>query len=336
MMVIDFQNQEIWLLKTKSWKLTRLNSFHRYLRIQKNSINTFFLTFFCTKWYKLNCEKRKARFSCSFWQINMVWAAKTSQTREVEGAATHFFHVHVSGAIKKGKTFILTIKCGGGGGKSLTWLLGSKKEGCLWFTQKATPPPPLQDIKRKNITNRLRLWTVAAETGATDRQTSGRGKQPWKINQNKNSHYNIQILINLLLFQPCPWITVDFLTCRVSMASILLSKPSRSELTSLRSSLSLFRITCTFSWASRQSLPWARTCSEGCDCSSRVWGLALTSSWADSSWRDDTFCCESSSSRLICCTKIKDNKLNIFVLLNVFHLFMQWHVFVVFFSLLQK
>ena len=141
MMVIDFQNQEIWLLKTKSWKLTRLNSFHRYLRIQKNSINTFFLTFFCTKWYKLNCEKRKARFSCSFWQINMVWAAKTSQTREVEGAATHFFHVHVSGAIKKGKTFILTIKCGGGEGISLTWLLGNKNEGCLWFSQEANPPP---------------------------------------------------------------------------------------------------------------------------------------------------------------------------------------------------
>ena len=46
MTVIDFQNQEIWLLKTKSWKLTRLNIFHCYLRIKKlnkNFISYIFL-----------------------------------------------------------------------------------------------------------------------------------------------------------------------------------------------------------------------------------------------------------------------------------------------------
>lgn len=60
----------------------------------------------------------------------MVWAAKTSQTREVEGGSNTFFF-HVSGAIKKGKTFILTIKCGGREGISLRCLLGKKNEGCL-------------------------------------------------------------------------------------------------------------------------------------------------------------------------------------------------------------
>lgn len=120
------------------------------------------------------------------------------------------------------------------------------------------------------------------------------------------------------------------LTFCVSMASSLLSSPSRSELTSLRSSLSLFQITWTFSWASRHSLPWAWLCSEVWDCNSRVWGLVLTSSWADRSWRDDTLCCELSSSRLICCRKIKEMKesltdISLSLNWNISHFVLPWH-----------
>ncbi|TNN68500.1 hypothetical protein EYF80_021285 [Liparis tanakae] len=59
------------------------------------------------------------------------------------------------------------------------------------------------------------------------------------------------------------------LTCREPVVSSLLSSSWRSEPTSLRSSRSRFRITCTFSWASRHSLPWAGLSSEACGCSSR-------------------------------------------------------------------
>lgn len=88
-------------------------------------------------------------------------------------------------------------------------------------------------------------------------------------------------------------------TFSASAASILLSSCSRSALTSLCSSLIRFQITWTFSWASRHSLPWRWFCSDVCT----VGGLVLTSSWADSSWRDDTFCRESRSSSLIFCNE---------------------------------
>lgn len=59
-------------------------------------------------------------------------------------------------------------------------------------------------------------------------------------------------------------------------------------MTSFNRSFSLFPMTCTFSLASRQSLP-----------------SALTSNWQDISCSDATFSWDSSSSRLICCCQGK-------------------------------
>lgn len=99
-----------------------------------------------------------------------------------------------------------------------------------------------------------------------------------------------------------------FPTCCLSTAFSLFSKLWRSEVTSLRSSFSLFMITCTFSCASRHSLPWARICSDLCVCGSWARGFEVTSSWAESSCRDDTFCWDSSSSCLICCKNIRQRE----------------------------
>lgn len=60
------------------------------------------------------------------------------------------------------------------------------------------------------------------------------------------------------------------------------------RVTSFKRSFSLFPMTCTFSLASRQSLP-----------------SALTSNWQDISCSDATFNWDSSSSRLICCCQGK-------------------------------
>lgn len=96
-----------------------------------------------------------------------------------------------------------------------------------------------------------------------------------------------------------------FLTCCLSTACSLFSKPWRSEVTCFRSSFSRFMITCTFSWASRHSLPWARLCPDLWVCGSGARGLVVTSSWAESSCRDETFCWDSSSSCLTCCESIR-------------------------------
>lgn len=71
-------------------------------------------------------------------------------------------------------------------GISMRCLLGNekgRKVGCdvAVSCKQRGLAPPLLDIKRENITNRLRLWTVTSDTGPADPQVSdlptGNGKQ---------------------------------------------------------------------------------------------------------------------------------------------------------------
>lgn len=50
MTVIDFQNQEIWLLKTKSWKLKDTDKIKIVIYKVTKKKSIFDLTFFFTKW----------------------------------------------------------------------------------------------------------------------------------------------------------------------------------------------------------------------------------------------------------------------------------------------
>lgn len=121
MMVIDFKNQEIWLLKNKSWKL-KSNWQNEiwftviYIIIKKKEIYLF-LRVFSTKWDmswafpEHFCHvKWKARFSCKILADQHGGQQKTSQKREGWGGSNKSLHVHVSRAVEKGKTFIFTIK----------------------------------------------------------------------------------------------------------------------------------------------------------------------------------------------------------------------------------
>ena len=208
----------------------------------------------------------------------MVWGQqKTSQeTEDWGGGSNKSFHVHVSRHVfQNGK---ITL-CGEKHYQSFATF-----DGHLWHRSSGSADFWFANRQRWAI---LQKWIKTPTVTLLDRLITATDGED--INW---------LLLHSLCIQYC-------LTCCVSMASSLLSSPSRSELTSLSRSLSLFQITCTFSWASRHSLPWAWICSEDCDCSSGVWALVVTSSWAESSWRDDTFCCDSSSSCLICCGIIK-------------------------------
>lgn len=79
-----------------------------------------------------------------------------------------------------------------------------------------------------------------------------------------------------------------WLTSWLLEMSRIFSRSLMWRVTSFKRSFSLFPMTCTFSLASRQSLP-----------------SALTSNWQDISCSDATFNWDSSSSRLICCCQGK-------------------------------